>query len=92
MTEQTPPFPQNPAHGNGTCEHCGEPCAVCGPRWCPDCYYVNGVPRDLIRGYAADEEHPGADYTLAGPVDECEGLDGQPIKWEDGELGTARYA
>ncbi|WP_124320370.1 hypothetical protein [Pseudomonas chlororaphis] len=32
------------------------------------------------------DDHPGADYTLAGPVDECEGLDGQAIAWEDGEL------
>jgi hypothetical protein len=48
MPTQPPPFPQNPAHGNGTCEQCGEPCAVCGPRWCPDCYYVDGRPRDLI--------------------------------------------
>lgn len=31
------------------------------------------------------DEHPGADYTLAGPVDECEGLDGKPIQWEPGE-------
>lgn len=80
------PFPQNPAHGNGTCEHCGAPCAVCGPRWCPDCYYVNGVPRDLLEGRALVDEHPGADYTLAGPVDECEGLDGRPIAWAPGEL------
>lgn len=36
-------------------------------------------------------DHPGADYTLAGPVDECEGLDGQPIEWENGELGVWRY-
>lgn len=46
MTAPTPPFPQDPAHGNGTCEQCGQPCAVLGPRWCPDCYYVDGVPRD----------------------------------------------
>lgn len=26
------------------------------------------------------DDHPGADYTLAGPVDECEGLDGRPIE------------
>jgi hypothetical protein len=31
--------------------------------------------------------HPGADYTLAGPIDESEGLDGQPIEWAPGELG-----
>ena len=37
------------------------------------------------------DDHPGADYTLAGPVDECEGLDGQPIQWEPGELGSPRY-
>jgi len=35
------------------------------------------------------DDHPGADYTLAGPVDECEGLDGQPIQWAPGELGRA---
>ncbi|MFW3686822.1 hypothetical protein ACOAL9_34355 [Pseudomonas aeruginosa] len=35
------------------------------------------------------DDHPGADYTLAGPVDECEGLDGRPIEWEPGELSTA---
>ncbi|MGO3541294.1 hypothetical protein ACTXN4_21305 [Pseudomonas helleri] len=37
--------------------------------------------------YALPPEHndldPGADYTNAGPVDECEG-----IKWQLGELGT----
>lgn len=44
----TRPFPQDPAHGNGTCEHCGQPCAVCGPRWCAECYYVDGVPRDRL--------------------------------------------
>lgn len=33
------------------------------------------------------DAHPGADFTLAGPVDECEGLDGLPIDWEPGELG-----
>lgn len=38
------------------------------------------------------DDHPGADYTLAGPVDECEGLDGRPIEWEPGELGPSRYA
>jgi hypothetical protein len=38
MPQQVPPYPQNPAHGNGTCEQCGEPCAVFGPRWCPACY------------------------------------------------------
>lgn len=37
------------------------------------------------------DEYPGADYTLAGPVDECEGLDGRPIQWEPGELGSPRY-
>lgn len=37
------------------------------------------------------DDHPGADYTLAGPVDECEGLDGKPIEWENGELGVWRY-
>ena len=36
-------------------------------------------------------EHPGADYTISGPVDECEGLDGQPIQWESGELGRWQY-
>lgn len=30
--------------------------------------------------------HAGADYTLAGPVDECIGLDGRQIEWEPGEL------
>lgn len=48
MSTQAPPFPQNPDHGNGTCEQCGKPCAVLGPRWCPGCYYVDGVPRDLV--------------------------------------------
>ena len=37
------------------------------------------------------DEHPGADYTIAGPVDECAGLDGQPIQWESGELGRWQY-
>lgn len=36
------------------------------------------------------DDHPGADYTLAGPFDECEGLDGKPIDWQPGELGAAR--
>jgi hypothetical protein len=36
------------------------------------------------------DDHPGADYTLAGPVDECEGLNGQAIEWEPGELGPPR--
>ena len=31
------------------------------------------------------DDHPGADYTLAGRLDECEGLDGRPIQWEPGE-------
>ena len=31
------------------------------------------------------DEHPGADYTLAGRFDECEGLDGRRIQWEPGE-------
>lgn len=31
------------------------------------------------------DDHPGADYTLAGWIDECEGLDGRPIQWEPGE-------
>jgi hypothetical protein len=87
----TPRHPQNPDHPNGTCEACGQPCAVCGPRWCPECYYVNGVPRDLMHGYDPDNEHPGADYTLAGPLDECEGLDGQPIDWQPSELDAGRY-
>jgi hypothetical protein len=26
------------------------------------------------------DKHPGADYALAGPLDECEGLDGQAIE------------
>ncbi|MNJ44215.1 hypothetical protein D3C77_392570 [compost metagenome] len=34
------------------------------------------------------EDHPGADYSLAGPVNECEGLDGQPIHWAPGELDS----
>lgn len=33
------------------------------------------------------DDHPGADYTLAGWKDECEGLAGWPIEWEPGELG-----
>jgi len=37
------------------------------------------------------DDCPGADYTLAGPVDECEGLDGHPIQWEPGELDLPRY-
>jgi hypothetical protein len=37
------------------------------------------------------DEHPGADYTLAGPLDECECLDGQAIEWEPGEMGSSRY-
>ena len=32
------------------------------------------------------EDAPGADYTLAGRIDEGEGLDGQPIEWAPGEL------
>lgn len=56
MPTQTPPFPQNPAHGNGTCEQCGGPCAVYGCRYCPECYYVNGVPRDLLRSEASVPE------------------------------------
>lgn len=32
------------------------------------------------------DDHPGADYTLAGPFDECEGLDGRPVDWLPGEL------
>lgn len=35
----------------------------------------------------AMDEYPGADYTLAGWNDECEGLDGRSIEWEPGELG-----
>lgn len=120
MTTSTqPPYPQDPAHGNGTCEQCGQPCAVCGPRWCPACYYLpDGRPRDQLAArsgpserwlpdfdklppltdakvsagarpgesweaarvrleadnYALPPMHydssPGADYTLAGPVDE----------------------
>ena len=35
----------------------------------------------------AVDEQEGADYTIAGPIDECEGLDGRPIQWEPGELG-----
>ncbi|WP_122423072.1 hypothetical protein [Pseudomonas viridiflava] len=31
------------------------------------------------------DEHPGADYTLAGRINECEGLDGRLIQWEPGE-------
>lgn len=38
MSQQAPQYPQNPAHGNGTCEDCGEPCHVYGCRWCPACY------------------------------------------------------
>lgn len=37
------------------------------------------------------DDHPGADYTLAGPIDECEGLDGQPIDWQPGELGACYH-
>lgn len=48
MIQPTPPFPQNPAHGNGTCEQCGEPCAVCGPRYCPACY-PEATRRDMQR-------------------------------------------
>ena len=29
---------QNPDHANGTCEACGDPCAVYGCAYCPDCY------------------------------------------------------
>ncbi|WP_440057878.1 hypothetical protein [Pseudomonas fragariae (ex Marin et al. 2024)] len=86
MTKQAPPFAQDPAHGNGTCEHCGKPCDICGPRWCAGCYYVDGKPRDWLGDYSPDDEYPGADYTLAGWIDECEGLDGRPIQWEPGEL------
>lgn len=32
-------------------------------------------------------EYSGADYTLAGWNDECEGLEGRSIEWEPGELG-----
>lgn len=35
----------------------------------------------------AVDEREGADYTIAGPIDEYEGLDGRPIQWEPGELG-----
>lgn len=59
MAQQVPPFPQNSAHGNGTCEQCGEACAVFGPRWCPVCYYVDGVPRDLVVRRAQSEKGPG---------------------------------
>ena len=37
MTD-TPKFPDNPNHANGTCEECGAPCQVYGCRWCPGCY------------------------------------------------------
>ena len=37
MTD-TPKFPDNPDHANGTCEDCGQPCHVYGCRWCPLCY------------------------------------------------------
>jgi len=37
MTD-TPKFPDNPNHANGTCEDCGQPCHVYGCRWCPLCY------------------------------------------------------
>ncbi|TMU77506.1 hypothetical protein FGA82_17950 [Pseudomonas fluorescens] len=37
MTD-TPKFPDNPSHANGTCEDCGAPCQVYGCRWCPLCY------------------------------------------------------
>ncbi len=37
MTD-TPKFPDNPNHANGTCEDCGAPCQVYGCRWCPLCY------------------------------------------------------
>lgn len=65
-------------------------------RWgfCPETLAAIARPRleaASRAGLALVDEHPGADYTLAGPVDECEGLDGQPIQWEPGELGSPHY-
>ncbi len=37
------------------------------------------------------DDHPGADYTNAGPFDESEGLDGLAIQWEPGELGRWHF-
>lgn len=68
------------------CEHCGaEGPVLPTPHGyhCEQCY-----PQVM----GQEDDHPGADYTLAGPLDECEGLDGQPIQWQPGELGDApRY-
>jgi len=35
---------QAPKHPNGDCEACGGPCAVYGPRYCPECYWPNTYP------------------------------------------------
>lgn len=60
-------------------------------RWgfCPETLAAIAQPRLEAASRAClafpVDEHPGADYTLAGRIDECEGLDGRPIQWEPGE-------
>jgi len=49
MPSLPPLYPDNPDHANGTCEACGNPCAVYGCRWCPDCYGLAEVQALRLR-------------------------------------------
>lgn len=65
MTD-TPKFPDNPNHANGTCEDCGEPCHVYGCRWCPACYDAGSARiREASRQQRAGRAQTAAEWADA---------------------------
>lgn len=44
-------------HANGTCNACGEPCAVYGCRYCPACYEAESAKdREVFRAKRLKDE------------------------------------
>lgn len=88
MNQQTPPWPQDPAHGNGTCEQCGEPCAVYGCRWCPACYDLPEVmAQRLGRGMSAAQHEKIREFRNLTPRAQFEHwLNEQGKSWPSEDL------
>lgn len=89
MTD-TPKFPDNPNHANGTCEECGEPCQVFGCRWCPGCYDVaSAAVREAGRARRRPKAQTPVEWvaSLSTPVYPVLPSD-QPCPWQQAALGA----
>ncbi|MFJ7286328.1 hypothetical protein [Pseudomonas sp. NPDC099000] len=87
MTD-TPKFPDNPDHANGTCEECGEPCQVYGCRWCPDCYdAASAVVREASRAQRIPKAQTPAEWAASLSTPAYPSLPSeQPCPWQQAAL------